>query len=364
MQHKAAPNEEALPSRSESTLWRNASRAACFVLVGVAVTACGSPMTTVQTAHINKETKFTSKEYGVSASKRVTTSKRVKKGGGSYKIGKPYKIRGKWYHPKEEPGYDKTGMASWYGPNFHGRKTANGEIFDQYHLSGAHPTFPLPSYARVTNTANGHSVVIRVNDRGPYAHGRIIDVSSKAADLLEMKQAGTAKVRVQYLGRARMDGRDMAYLKSSYRRNGDKRPVEPETGGNNGVMLALNAPKRAINSVFGGGTKVASLEPIGRAPRGNLLSGSQTFVKQASVKGGRIAAAGPEPLLPDVGPVPRQRPAFGNGLAGNAGAKPAWSSYVQQRVEQQAERTFAAVLNEEGGLTENLIAASWKRRGR
>ena len=130
---------------SGSAMRRQTVRLAGLLLIGVAVSACGS--TFHQTADINTKTKFTSKEYGVSASKRVTTSKKVKKGGGTYKIGKPYKIRGKWYYPKEEKGYDKKGMASWYGPNFHGRKTANGEIFDQYHLSGAHPTFPLPSYA-------------------------------------------------------------------------------------------------------------------------------------------------------------------------------------------------------------------------
>ena len=209
---------------SGSAMRRQTVRLAGLLLIGVAVSACGS--TSHQTADINIKTKFTSKEYGVSASKRVTTSKKVKKGGGTYKIDKPYKIRGKWYYPKEEKGYDKKGMASWYGPNFHGRKTANGEIFDQYHLSGAHPTFPLPSYARVTNLTNGHSVIIRVNDRGPYSRGRIIDVSSKTADLLEMKHHGTAQVRVQYLGRARMDGRDMPYLSASHQRNGKPHRLE------------------------------------------------------------------------------------------------------------------------------------------
>jgi rare lipoprotein A len=169
-------------------------------------------------SNVNHKTKFSSKEYGVSASPRLTTSSNVKKGGGRYQVGKPYKVAGKWYHPKEEPGYDKVGVASWYGPNFHGRLTANGEIFDQNALSAAHPTLPLPSYVRVTNVANGQSTLVRVNDRGPFAHGRMIDLSSKTADVLGIKQAGTAKVRVQYVGKAPLNGDDTRFLVASINR--------------------------------------------------------------------------------------------------------------------------------------------------
>ena len=159
---------------------------------------------------------FTESEYGVSTSPRLAfAGSAIPKGGGHLKIGKPYKIRGVWYTPKDEPGYDRTGRASWYGPNFHGRKTANGEVFDQNHLSAAHTTFPLPSYARVTNVENGRSVVVRVNDRGPYSHKRIIDVSKKAAEVLGFKRAGTAKVRVEYVGRAPLEGDDMPKLLAS-----------------------------------------------------------------------------------------------------------------------------------------------------
>ncbi len=166
--------------------------------------------------HINNETKFSSKEFGVKGSPRITTAKRVKKGGGRYQIGKPYTIRGRKYFPKEDPNYVKTGMASWYGPNFHGRLTANGEIYDQYSLSAAHPTMPLPSYAKVTNLENGSSVVVRVNDRGPFAHSRIIDLSARAAELLGYQRKGIAKVRVEYAGKARMDGLDEQVLMASY----------------------------------------------------------------------------------------------------------------------------------------------------
>jgi hypothetical protein len=91
----------------------------------------------------------------------------VPKGGGVYRVGEPYEIAGTWYYPREEKSYNRVGKASWYGELFHGRRTANGEIYDMDRLSAAHPTLPLPSYARVTNLNNGRSVVVRVNDRGP-----------------------------------------------------------------------------------------------------------------------------------------------------------------------------------------------------
>ena len=119
-------------------------------------------------------------------------------------VGKPYKIAGMWYHPKAEPYYDRTGIASWYGRKFHGRKTANGERFNMNALTAAHTTLPLPSLVRVTNLHNGRSIVLKVNDRGPFARGRIIDVSRRAADLLGFRKRGVARVRVQAVGR---DGR-------------------------------------------------------------------------------------------------------------------------------------------------------------
>ena len=171
-------------------------------------------------AEINNETKFSQEEYGVASSPRVTVAKAVPKGGGRYQVGKPYKIRGRWYHPKEDPTYVASGQASWYGPNFHGRLTANGEVYDQYSLSAAHPTMPLPSYARVTNVDNGRSVIVRVNDRGPFAHNRIIDLSARAAEMLDYQKAGIADVRVEYVGKARMDGMDDKFLMASYRAPG------------------------------------------------------------------------------------------------------------------------------------------------
>jgi rare lipoprotein A len=121
---------------------------------------------------------------------------------GIYKIGTPYQIDGTWYYPREQPDYDETGIASWYGPTFHGKHTANGETFDSGALTAAHRTLPMPVNVRVTNLDNGRSIVLRVNDRGPYARGRIIDVSARAAQLLGFYGIGTAKVRVTYVSRA------------------------------------------------------------------------------------------------------------------------------------------------------------------
>ena len=127
---------------------------------------------------------------------------------GVFKVGKPYQVAGRWYYPKHDPDYDETGIASWYGSDFHGRHTANGEKYNMQALTGAHPTLPLPSYVSVTNLANNRTIVVRVNDRGPYKRGRIVDLSSKAASLLGYQSNGTARVRVRYVGKAPLNGDD------------------------------------------------------------------------------------------------------------------------------------------------------------
>lgn len=119
--------------------------------------------------------------------------------GGVYKVGKPYKILGKWYYPKEDYDYSEVGVASWYGADFHAKKTANGERYDMNSLTAAHRTLPLPSIVKVTNLENGRSLVLRVNDRGPYAKSRIIDVSKRASQLLGFHTQGTTKVRVEVM---------------------------------------------------------------------------------------------------------------------------------------------------------------------
>ena len=140
---------------------------------------------------------------------------------GLYKVGKPYQIANVWYYPREDYGYDETGIASWYGPGFHGKVTANGELYNQEAMTAAHRTLPMPSLVQVTNLENGRSIRVRVNDRGPYAHGRIIDLSKRAAELLGFHNQGTAKVRVQIL---EPESRQLAMLASGGTAGGTAAP--------------------------------------------------------------------------------------------------------------------------------------------
>ncbi len=142
------------------------------------------------------------------------------KGVGYDKTGKPYTVAGKLYVPREEKGYSATGLASWYGPSFHGRETANGEVFDKNSVSVAHPTMPLPSYVRVTNVLNGRSIIARVNDRGPFHGNRLVDVSEQVAVGLNFKHLGTARLKVDYIGRAPVSTDDTAVLMASLRTDG------------------------------------------------------------------------------------------------------------------------------------------------
>ncbi len=157
-------------------------------------------------------------------------------GKGLYKVGKPYQVEGIWYYPKDDWSYDETGIASWYGEQFHGRYTANGEVFDLNGLTAAHHTLPMPSIVQVTNLENGRSLTLRVNDRGPFAGGRIIDVSRQAAQLLGFERNGTAKVRVRLLTTETMQAQAVA------RRNGS----EEVPGGP--VEAAQAAPRTAVDA--------------------------------------------------------------------------------------------------------------------
>lgn len=186
---------------------------------GLRVAAAGAVCLLVANCGVsNKLSSRVDPKYGVSSSPRVVDfGEPVPKGGGTYRVGKPYVVAGKTYVPEEDPNYRAEGMASWYGDAFHGRLTANGEVFDMTSLTAAHPTLPLPSYARVTNLANGKSVIVRVNDRGPYHGNRLIDVSNTAAKLLEFRENGVGRVRVEYVGRAPLEGSDDRQLMATLR---------------------------------------------------------------------------------------------------------------------------------------------------
>jgi rare lipoprotein A len=159
--------------------------------------------------------------YGVAASERVVQpGQPVPKGGGVYRVGKPYVVAGRVYYPSDDPHYSVVGLASWYGGDFHGRYTANGEIFDENAISAASPTLPLPSYARVTDLRNHRSIVVRVNDRGPYVGNRVIDLSIRTAKLLGFYDRGLARVKVEYVGRAPLAGSDDRMLLATLREGG------------------------------------------------------------------------------------------------------------------------------------------------
>ena len=208
-------------------LGRDAFRAALVVAAAGVVASCSSPGAQIGFRTHSKEY-FSERGYGP-ASPRVFAGGSVPRGGGHTVIGDPYRVAGKTYIPRDNPRYSAVGLASWYGDAFHGRMTANGEVYDVNGLTAAHPTLPLPCYARVTNLENGRSIVVRVNDRGPFANDRIIDVSERVAGMLGFENAGTANVKVDYVGPAQMDGQDENTLLASYR--------APDTGG---TMFASN----------------------------------------------------------------------------------------------------------------------------
>jgi rare lipoprotein A len=200
----------------KASMRRIVGAGALICVAGVA--GCAQPP---QSRHsYNGKEYFSERQYGHASPRVVADGQPVPRGGGQYLVGHAYSIAGRTYYPSENESYTAVGMASWYGDAFQGRRTANGEVYDKESISAAHPTMPLPSYARVTNLGNGHSIVVRVNDRGPYHGGRVMDVSSRVADALDFKGAGTARVKVEYIGRASLEGSDDNKLLASLRIDG------------------------------------------------------------------------------------------------------------------------------------------------
>jgi peptidoglycan lytic transglycosylase len=173
------------------------ARAIVVALAGIALAHCSAP--------------------NYSGSNSGDDAERVTRSTGRYSVGKPYSINGETYVPTENPKYRAEGVASWYGPDFHGGPTANGERYDMHGISAAHPTMPLPSYARVTNLENGRSIIVRVNNRGPFVHNRLADLSIGAAKALNFYRRGTAHIRMEYVGRAPIEGSDDEMLLATLR---------------------------------------------------------------------------------------------------------------------------------------------------
>ncbi len=332
-----------MPVSTRSRL-RLFSSVLAVVVAGAVVASCSTTSNKSMTRQTRSKEYFPESKYGVKASPRVTDKRsRLPRGGGRDQLGKPYKVAGKWYYPKEDKKYRKVGAASWYGDAFHGRLTANGEIYDMTHLTAAHPTMPLPSYARVTNLVNGSSIIVRVNDRGPYAAGRIIDLSKRAAEMLDYTHSGTAKVQVEYVGRAPLDGQDESYLVASYRPGKGGGAPDPSDGLPTGVMVAMNGPSPSDSPV-----QAAAAFP-------GVLNDAEPVAQTVSY----TASYGEVPELPAFGPIFPDRPGSAAWPEQNQQVALGTMSYADDRVKQAAS-PFAAL--ESTALTSDAVVASWKRQ--
>ncbi|SCB39486.1 rare lipoprotein A [Rhizobium hainanense] len=361
-------------------------------LMCATITACGTSQKVASTRQHGKEY-FSEKEYGVKASPRVVNNGPVPKGGGRFMVGNPYQVKGKWYYPKEDFGYNKVGIASWYGSAFHGRLTANGEVYDQQSLTAAHPTFPLPSYARVTNVETGSSIIVRVNDRGPYHPGRIIDLSNKTAQLLDLQHSGTGDVRVQYVGRARMDGHDEPYLMASYTPKGSRLPgINPGGQIATGVMVASAGRMTAdqlpeTDTPFRTSRQQRSYEPTpaiapiprqspyattafaGSTPDAGYNGNKRNNPPPMEWNGGAMPAAETaDPtmvVLPRIGPIPYERPDFSRRLAsvGDQSLGSTVAAYQEAPIKTvYVDLAFDAVMVRNDGLTQESILSSYRRQ--
>jgi|RhiMethySRZTD1v2_1073278.scaffolds.fasta_scaffold266974_2 rare lipoprotein A len=209
-----------------------------------------------------------------------------------YKIGKPYQVNGVWYYPKADYKYSETGIASWYGPGFHGKRTANGEVYDENGLTAAHKTLPMPAMVRVTNLENGRSIQVRINDRGPFEAGRVIDMTRRGAQLLGFIQQGTARVRVDIMPE---ESQQLAALSS--RSGGDEVPPPPKA-----------AP---VGEVTGGGLAPLSgskvnpgQPPAGQPQAGQPQPGAKPPAAQATVDVAPVALPQPDGKVTQVAVKP------------------------------------------------------------
>jgi len=219
-----------------------------------------------------------------------------------YKVGKPYQVNGIWYVPREQPNYDEVGVASWYGDGFHLRPTASGEIFDMNAVSAAHTTLPLPCIVEVTNLDNGRRLKVRVNDRGPFAGARIIDLSHEAARQLGFDRKGLAKVRVRYVGPAPLLGPDAgvrvarAAPPRAARRGPEilQAPLRPYPYGEQAAFTAGPVPVRPIE-VVPSTTAVAEAAP---GPAYRIQAGAFSEEGRARRAAAQLAALGDAVIEP------------------------------------------------------------------
>lgn len=275
-------------------------------VLALGVANCSSATRSVGSAKVDPK-------YGVKPSPRVVANgKPVPKGGGRSMVGKPYVVAGRTFTPSEADDYVAVGTASWYGSDFHGRKTANGEVFDKQSIAAAHPTLPLPSYVRVTNLSNQRSMVVRVNDRGPFHGNRLIDLSKNAAEALDFHRQGTARVKVEYIGRASLTGSD------------DRK-----------LLATLNAGQPApIPAAAPAPVMVASAEPVAPvaeapvqvpAPAASVAEAPVVAPAQPLVSRTLMAQPAPEPAAAPMQVATLQRP-----VAASLAPAPRMMPYAEQ----------------------------------
>jgi peptidoglycan lytic transglycosylase len=240
---------------------------------------------------------FPSAVYGAASPQVVGDAGAVPHGGGTYKVGQPYVVAGKTYYPSNYKRYSGVGYASWYGDAFHGRRTANGEIYDRDSISAAHPTMPLPSYARVTNLRNHYSIVVRVNDRGPFARGRVMDVSKRVAELLDFRRSGTTKVKIDYIGAASLAGSDDKKLAQTLRQDGGLAQLDMRHPPN---YVAETEPVQPVQT--------ASAEPVAQDPSQAAPDSQTASLQQTAAANDAIAAIPATEVFKGRMPLPPSRP--------------------------------------------------------
>jgi len=274
--------------------WRHPKVAICLAIAGAGFAGCAQQPH--QQMARSKEY-FPSSIYGKASPRVVADGEAVPRGGGQYLVGKPYTVAGRTYYPEEKKHLTQVGLASWYGDAFHGRRTANGEIYDRDSISAAHPTMPLPSYARVTNLRNAHSIIVRVNDRGPFAPGRVMDVSRGTAEALDFKRTGTAMVKIDYISPAGLQGSDDRKLLATLRLDG--RPAS--LNGQGDIQETAVAEAEPVSQPEP--QRVASLAPTVPQPRSAEVSSDRQSLNNM-VEG----IAKPSGKMSENAPLPPARP--------------------------------------------------------
>lgn len=287
--NSAAADQGSAPS--QVPLAGRALRLGCVALAGLFLANCAND----QVARRGKSKEigaFPQSKYGPASPRVVADGEDVPKGGGRQMIGKTYSVAGKRYTPYDKPvGYTAVGTASWYGEAFHGRRTANGEVYDRHGISAAHPTMPLPAYARVTNTLNNRSIIVRVNDRGPYHGGRLMDVSQKTAEALAFRHLGTARIKLEYLGQASLAGSDDKLLLATLRTDGQPAAI-PGTSAR--TMVASATPVASARS------QTADLEDGQPEPAPAPAPVARAYAPAAPVSQGFSTASEPSRPVPQT----------------------------------------------------------------